>query len=128
MIKTVASKVKGIFKTADGFSTPDLLRYKSSSDYSTAWGGFFTLAFLTIIFLTFSVEIISCFKRNKITAQEAMVVSQEPKLLEISTDPAANFMLSLQIEGVDLNGPEKYFNITMKKVSFVYDNVTKSYN
>ncbi len=57
-----------------------------------------------------------------------MVVSQEPKLLEISTDPAANFMLSLQIEGVDLNGPEQYFNITMKKVSFVYDNVTKSYN
>jgi hypothetical protein len=37
-------------------------------------------------------------------------------------------MLSLQIEGVDLNGPEQYFNITMKKVSFVYDNVTKSYN
>jgi hypothetical protein len=57
-----------------------------------------------------------------------MVLSQEPKLLEISTDPAANFMLSLEIGGVDLNGPVRYFNISMKKFTFVYDNVTKSYS
>jgi hypothetical protein len=127
-MKTVARKAKGLFRMVDGFSTPDLLRYKSSSDYSTAWGGFFTLVFMTSIFLTFSVEIINCFKRNQITASEAMVVSQEPKLLEISTEPAANFMLSIQIEGLDLNGPKRYFDISMKKASFDYVNDTVEWN
>jgi hypothetical protein len=124
MVKAVFRKVKGIFKMVDGFSTPDLLRYKSSSDYSTAWGGFFTLVFMAAIFLTFSVEIINCFKRNQITASEAMVISQEPKLLQISTEPAANFMLSIQIEDLDLNGPKRYFDISMKKISFDYVNDT----
>jgi hypothetical protein len=81
MVNVVARKIKGIFKMVDGFSTPDLLRYKSSRDYSTALGGFFTLVFLVSIFLTFSYEIINCFKRNQITASEAMIVSQEPTLL-----------------------------------------------
>ncbi len=56
--------IKAFLKMADRFGTPDLLRYKSSSDYRTACGGFFTIAFIAVIVLTFVVQIIDCFYKR----------------------------------------------------------------
>jgi hypothetical protein len=37
-------------------------------------------------------------------------------------------MLSIQIEDLDLNGPKRYFDISMKKVHYDYVNDTFGWN
>ncbi len=56
--------LKSLLKKFDVFCTTELLRYKADSEYSTAFGGFASIALIGILMTIFSYKLISCFLKE----------------------------------------------------------------
>lgn len=103
-----------LLKSLDLFPTSNLIRYKDSSDYTTATGGFVSIIVIIVFIVLFASQGIKTVDRQIIQSSVTTEFEAQPPSLRIKTSPKSGYMFAISLPGFDLsNTTFRLFNITL---------------
>ena len=106
-------------KRMDLFQNNNLLRYNGRAEYTTATGGFISVAVIVIFIILFANMGIKTANREIIYSTETSIFEADPSPLTINPNPSGEFMFSIGIYGFNMSEPTwRLFDISLIQSSF----------
>jgi hypothetical protein len=113
MLDKFPRRIQSILRKCDLFAVSQFIRYKGEPDYSTATGGFCSVAILTIFAVLFTSMAVKTVDREIINWTSETINEMEPKPTTITVAPAP-FLFTVGIMYLDLNNPNlRYFDFQL---------------
>lgn len=111
--------IQKLLRKVDLFPATQFIRYKGDAQYTTATGGFVSVAVIVIFMILFASMAIKTVNREIINATTTVNSEIDPVPIKLVTSPKGGFMFAISVLGFNLNDPvTKYFNVTLRQNFF----------
>jgi hypothetical protein len=123
MCNKIMKMLKIFLRKIDLFSSPQLLRYRNETNYSTLTGGTLSLMIIIIfsaILIQQSIEVITM---SSINSQDFTYYVENPTYTSFAFDDQTKFILGVGITGLNLSDTQRYFDILLSTQVYSYGNM-----
>ncbi len=111
MFRRVGRLAKKFLWNIDLFASPQLLRYRNETNYSTLTGGCISLIII-VIFGTFLIKnSVSVLTKSEVNARDSTYFLENPTYTSFTFDSSSKFMIGVGLQDIDLNTGGRYFDI-----------------
>jgi hypothetical protein len=113
----ILSFFKNAIKMNDLFYATEMLRYDKELEYRSFTGGLFSLAIIVAVIVGFASMILDTLSLSSINFVEIISKDQVPTLTSVSMQEGSNFMMAVELWGVNMTAPVRYFDVLMIQLS-----------
>jgi hypothetical protein len=110
----------------DLFYATEMLRFDKEMEYRSITGGLFSLAIIVAVLVGFANMIIDTLALNTINSVQLVTKDSSPTASTLTVGAASNFMIAVELWGVNMSAPVRYFDVLMIQLSTL--NGQREYN
>lgn len=110
--------VKQVLYKADLMNSNSLLRIKGEPEHTTLLGGIISIALMIALLSLFYNRIIDTLDKTIITSTSSIKNAADPTPFYLSTFDNSTFMVGVEVDDYDLNGPTRAFDIVLSSTTY----------
>lgn len=113
----VCSVLRDSIRMNDLFYSTEMLRFDKEMDYRSVTGGILSLGIIAAVLVGFASMIIDTLSLNTINSIELITKDSTPSTSNLTLGTDSNFMIAVEMWGVNTSAPVRYFDVLMIQLS-----------